>query len=171
MPLVILFLLKLPSIFFVLLRLNLKARDFNSCLHRSYLAITPPWSHIPYTMASLNNMHQGMFTCINRIIFSRTAAKKRGHRAEPLWRPIVIVQSSVPFPPHVLNIRYYFFIHILHYINIFLGNALLCYCPWQFAIHKSGPPHTRVWTSQFVKIWDPKRWYHVGFSNFSNNSL
>ena len=76
-------------------------------------------------MSLTNNMHQGTSPSIDRVISSRTFAKRKGLRAKPCKRSIVMGKSSIS-PPHVRT-----FVYTSRYIS---GTILMYFLRMPFLV-------------------------------------
>ena len=137
-PCVISLVLKLHFMYYVLLWLNLKPCNSNSCLHYSNLAFTP------FLVSStkhyvINKQHaplyKGTSPCINRVISSRITAK--GLKVDPWWRPIVIRKSyivSLQVPTFVFRSRRIsntILIYFSEFLSLSLHTKLLILVPYR----------------------------------------
>ena len=118
-PLNIVFMLKLNSMYFVLCRLNLKSYESHSCLYHSNIAIAMFPVLSTKIMSSAYDMHHGMSPCIDQ-----DPLRKVRLSVKPCW-PIVIAKSYVA-APHALTffllLDTYFCVILMYFLS-----ALLCY--------------------------------------------
>ena len=98
-------------------------------------------------------MHQWMSHCIDQFISSRTAAKRKGIKAEHWWRSIIFGKLFIALP-HILTFvftsEYIFCIILKHFLGIPFSKYTLILI---HILHKRKYKwlyHSRIW--KFIKI-------------------